>query len=56
MTKRKWFIIVGIIGFAITIGGTIYALIYQRYLEAVAVSCIVPALTWFATGAGKAEK
>jgi len=56
MTKKRWLIIIIVLGLAITLGGAAYAVIYERYLEAVAVSCIVPVLAWFATGAGKADK
>ena len=56
MNKRIWFFIVVALGMTVTIGGTAYAVFYGLYLEAVAVSCIVPVLTWFATGAGKLGK
>ena len=56
MNKRTWFFIVVALGLTITVGGTVYAIFYGLYMEAVAVSCIVPVLTWFASGAGKSEK
>ena len=56
MTKKRWIIIIVALGLAITLGGAAYAIFYERYLEAVAVSCIVPVLAWFATGAGKVDK
>jgi len=56
MTKSRWITGIVILGLLITLGGAAYAVFYERYLEAVAVSCIVPVLAWFATGAGKVQK
>lgn len=48
--------IVAILGATTTIGLVVFSVITERYLEAVAASCIVPVLTWFALGLGKSEK
>jgi len=56
MTKNRLIFIVVILGLTTTLGMVVVAIVYERYLEAVAVSCIVPVLTWFAVGAGKSDK
>ncbi|MHA1598783.1 MAG: hypothetical protein ACTSV1_08685 [Alphaproteobacteria bacterium] len=53
MTKKKMIVIVVGIGTASTVGMIAYSLYYGRYIDAVAISSIVPVLLWFALGSGK---
>ncbi len=56
VTKSGLILTVTILGLTTTVGMVVFAIINERYLEAVAISCLVPVLTWFATGAGKFDK
>ncbi len=56
MKKRRLIFVVAALGCGVTVAMVLWAIANGRYLEAVAISCIVPALTWFALGGGKLGK
>ncbi len=55
MSKNRYSLIIIIFSLVVTLGLMVFTIVHERYLDAVAVSCIGPALTWFALGAGKSK-
>jgi Ni,Fe-hydrogenase I cytochrome b subunit len=53
-TQRVLFFFVSV-GIALTVIWMGFAIYQERYLEAVAASCLGPALAWFALGMGKSN-
>jgi len=55
MSKNKYSLIIILLGLLVTLGLMAFAIFHERYLDAVAASCVGPALTWFAQGIGKSK-
>jgi hypothetical protein len=55
MSKTLYHRIIIIFGLLVTLGLIVFAIYNKRYLDAVAASCVGPALIWFALGTAKSK-